>query len=107
MLVPPPSIRPDDLPIDEADGWLPHVNPRPPGQRQPVKPDPIRDLQPNPHLSRHRRHNREVQPRRSEALQIGRIREERERLFERCGNEDVAVEMFDVVRRADVGGQQL
>ncbi len=82
VLVTPPAIRTGDLSIDKPHSGFPHVNACAPGDRHAVQLDHVVDQRAFFHLDWQRRGDAETQPRRRQALEVLRVREECEGLVE-------------------------
>ena len=102
VLVAPPPVRPADLPVDKTDTGLPSVDPRRPRDRNPVQHNPVGDSGTFVHRDGHRRHDPEIEPRRREPLEVSRVREERERLLQRGGDDGLSVQVGDAARWSQV-----
>src|SRR5688572_27632798 len=93
MLVVPPSVGPDNLPVDETDARFPYLDTRPPRYGDAVERDAISDLDAPGHDDGHRCGDVEVQAGRRQALEVGGVGEEGERPLQRSRNHGLAVQL--------------
>ena len=102
VIVAPPAIRSNNLPVYEAYRWFPDIDSRSPRDRDAMHRDPIVDLDARPHHHRRRRQNPEIQPRRRDPLKVRRVGKERERGPDRRRNQRFAMEVPQPARRRNL-----